>query len=84
MNSVISAGTSVIASSEEALAAKVLVSASGRKSRPSWPSSRNTGVKETMTMMSEKKIGRPTCCAAWMTVRTGWAFSSGLPSDSRR
>ena len=48
-----SAGTSVMESSEEKISASVLVQASGRNMRPSCASSRNTGRNETTMMMSE-------------------------------
>ncbi len=49
----ISAGTSVMESSEEKMSASVLVQASGRNMRPSCASSRKTGRNETTMMMSE-------------------------------
>ena len=49
----ISAGTSVIDSSDENISASVLVHASGRNIRPSCASSKNTGRNETTIMMSE-------------------------------
>ena len=53
MKSPISTGTSVMLSKLAAAIAKVFVSASGVKSRPSWPSSVNTGMNETVMMSSE-------------------------------
>ncbi|MNL76459.1 hypothetical protein D3C87_2024310 [compost metagenome] len=48
--------------------AKVLVKARGWNIFPSCPSSMKTGVKESSTMSSEKKMGRPTCLAETSTV----------------
>ena len=61
MKRVISTGTRVMARMEEAAMAKVLVKARGRNIRPSWASSRNTGMKEMMMITSEKKMALPTC-----------------------
>jgi hypothetical protein len=43
---------------------KVLVYASGRKSRPAWPVSPNTGMKLAAMISSEKKIAGVTSRAA--------------------
>src|SRR5256884_4224862 len=48
-----SAGTSVTESSAAAAIAKVLVSASGRNSRPSWSSRVNTGRNDSVMMRSD-------------------------------
>ena len=60
----ISTGTRVIARTDENPIARVLVQARGRNILPSCASSRNTGRNETTMMMSEKKMGGPTCLAA--------------------
>jgi len=69
MNIVIKTGTSVIDRTDAAAMANVFVNASGRNIRPSCASSRKTGMKDTMMIASEKKIGRPTCFAARMITR---------------
>ena len=60
MKSAAIAGTSVTESSAAKAIEKVLVNASGLKSRPSVPSSVNTGRNATVMTSNEKKIGRPT------------------------
>jgi len=62
--------------------AKVLVKASGVKSSPSWPERAKMGRKETTTSASAKKMGRPTCCAAWMIVSKRSAGVSSRPRTS--
>ncbi len=64
--------------------AKVFVKARGLNILPSWASSRNTGKKEMIMMINEKKIALPTCLAARMTVLELSFFSSSVPSDSFR
>src|SRR5213594_3916890 len=59
-----SVGTSVTESSAAAAIAKVLVSASGRNSGPSWSSSVNTGRKESVMMRSDMNSAGPTSRAA--------------------
>ena len=59
MNRPIITGTSVSDSTLAAAIANVLVNASGLNSRPSCPSSVNTGRKETVMMSSEKKSAGP-------------------------
>src|SRR5438046_1367708 len=85
-NHPMSAGTSVTESSAAAAIAKVLVSASGRNSRPSWSSSVNTGRNESVMMSSDMNSAGPTSRAAANTRsqcgRSGswskclWRFSS--------
>src|SRR5207245_169984 len=55
-----SAGTSVTESSAAAAIAKVLVSASGRNSRPSWSSRVNTGRNDSVMMRSDMNSAGPT------------------------
>ena len=69
MSSTISTGTSVTPSSAAKNIAKVLVKASGLKSRPSCAVSEKTGMKLTVMTSSEKKSGRPTLFAAAMMTR---------------
>ena len=57
----ISTGASVTASRASIIRMKLLVQASGWKSLPSCPVSRNTGKKDVTMMMVEKKIPRDTC-----------------------
>src|SRR5439155_870470 len=59
-----SAGTSVTESSAAAAIAKVLVSASGRNSRPSWSSSVKTGRNDSVMMRSDMDSAGPTSPAA--------------------
>ncbi len=74
------AGISVTESSAAKAIEKVLVNASGLKSRPSVPSSVNTGRNATVMTRSEKKIGRPTSCSAAVT--TSWR-GVGRPAASQ-
>jgi hypothetical protein len=60
----ISTGTRVTDSSAAPAMAKVLVKASGENSRPSWPSSANTGRKDTVMISSEKNSAGPTSLQA--------------------
>src|SRR5438132_682753 len=81
-----SAGTSVTESSAAAAIAKVLVSASGRNSRPSWSSNVNTGRNDSVMIRRDMKSAGPTSRAASKTRsqcgRSGscsmclWRFSS--------
>ena len=57
-------GTRVTASRADAPIAKVLVNASGLKSRPDCPVSEKTGRKETVMTSNEKKSDGPTSFAA--------------------
>src|SRR5512139_1472162 len=84
MKRVMSTGTMVMARMEEAAMAKVFVKARGLNILPSWASSKNTGMKEMMMIIKEKKIALPTCLAAWMTVLVLSLLSSSVPSDSFR
>ena len=59
MKSPIATGTSVTDSRLAAAIANVLVKASGLNSRPSWPSSVNTGRNDTVMISSEKKSAGP-------------------------
>ena len=59
--------------------AKVLVKARGLKSLPSWASRVKMGRKETVMINREKKRGRPTSLAAWITSSIR---GMGLPSFS--
>ena len=74
----ISTGTSVTDSIAAPAMAKVLVKASGLKSRPSCASSVNTGRNETVMMSRLKKSAGPTSLAASMMV--SWR---GLPGGAR-
>ena len=74
------AGTSVTERSAAKAMENVLVNASGLKSRPSVPSSVNTGRNATVITRSEKKIGRPTSTSAAVT--TSWR-GVGRPADSQ-
>ena len=69
MNSPIVTGTSVTDRRLAAAIAKVFVNASGRKSRPSCPSSANTGRNDTVMISSEKKSAGPTSRADATTTR---------------
>ena len=60
-------GTSVTDSKLDAAIANVFVNANGRKSRPSCPSSVNTGRNETVMISNEKNSAGPTSCAASTT-----------------
>ncbi len=64
IKSPIKTGTSVTERSAAAATAKVLVYASGLKSLPSWASSVNMGMKETVMIKREKKSAGPTSLAA--------------------
>src|SRR5213082_320769 len=85
-NQPMSAGTSVTESSAAAAIAKVLVSASGRNSRPSWSSNVNTGRNDSVMIRRDMKSAGPTSRAASKTRsqcgRSGscsmclWRFSS--------
>src|SRR5881296_633103 len=59
-----STGTSVTESSAAAAIAKVLVSASGRNSRPSWSSSAKTGRKDRVMIRRDMNSAGPTSRAA--------------------
>src|SRR3990167_132565 len=61
-----SAGVSVTARIAAKPIEYVLVNASGLNSRPSVPSSVNTGMNDTVITSSEKKIDGPTSCIAAM------------------
>ncbi len=74
------AGTSVTERRAAKAIEKVLVNASGLKSRPSVPSSVNTGRNATVMTRSEKKIGRPTSTRAAVT--TSWR-GAGRPAVSQ-
>ena len=63
----ISAGTSVMAKRDANDIENVFASASGRKSRPSCPSSVNTGRNETVSTKSAPNIDGPSSRAAQMT-----------------
>ncbi len=63
----IATGTRVTDSRLAAPMAKVLVKASGLNSRPSWPSSVNTGRNETVMITNEKKRAGPTSRADFTT-----------------
>ncbi len=65
-------GTSVTESRLADAMAKVLVKASGRNSRPSWPSSVKTGRNETVMMSREKKSAGPTSRAEALTISQRW------------
>jgi hypothetical protein len=60
---VISTGISVITTIADEIMTNDFVYASGWKSFPSWPVSRNTGRNPTRIINSEKKIALPTCLA---------------------
>jgi hypothetical protein len=79
MKNIMSTGTSVTESSAAPAMAKVLVKASGLNSRPSWPSSVNTGRKETVMMSSEKNRAGPTSLQALIMA----SARALLPSPSR-
>src|SRR5215210_1993084 len=51
--------------------------------RPSWASSMKTGTNDTMMIAREKKIARPTCCAAALG-RLADAAVRVLDDDDRR
>ena len=78
----ISTGTRVTDSSAAPAMAKVLVKASGENSRPSWPSSANTGRKDTVMISSEKNSAGPTSLQASTiaAARCGWVAPSGRRS----
>ena len=69
MKRIMRTGTSVMARTDANPIANVFVNASGRNIRPSCASSRNTGTKDTMMIVREKKIARPTCFAARIMTR---------------
>src|SRR2546430_14732505 len=69
-----SAGTSVTESSAAAAIAKVLVSASGRNSRPSWSSSVKTGRNDSVMIRRDMNSAGPTSRAAANT-RSQWGRS---------
>ena len=84
MKSVMSAGTSVTASNDDATIANVFVNASGRNMRPSCASSRNTGRNDITMIARLKKIGRPTCFAESMMTRMRSLRASSPPSERFR
>ena len=57
----IKAGASVITKMASTNSIKVLVKASGLNNFPSWPVSMNTGKKEAMIIIVEKKTPLETC-----------------------
>src|SRR5438876_105646 len=69
-----SAGTSVTESSAAAAIAKVLVSASGRNSRPSWSSSVKTGRNDSVMIRRDMNSAGPTSRAA-ANMRSQWGRS---------
>ena len=69
MNNPIATGTNVTESRLAAAIENVFVNASGLNSRPSCPSSVNTGMNETVMMSSERNSAGPTCCADSTTTR---------------
>ena len=79
MNVVAIAGTSVTDKTAAKAIEKVFVHARGENSRPSVPSSVNTGKNPTVMTSSEKKIGRPT---SWSADTTTSARGSLCPDAS--
>jgi hypothetical protein len=57
----INTGASVITSIASTIMIKVFVYASGWNNLPSWPVNKNTGRKEVMMIMVEKKTPLDTC-----------------------